>query len=49
VPEFEDPVVFYQIDRASKPAGLIQDQLCGVFTEFLAIRNFNKDDHRLLK
>jgi len=46
----EDPVAFYQIDRASKQTTwLIQDQACGVFTDFLAIRIFNKDDHSLLK
>jgi len=31
-------VAFYQIDRANRPAGLIQDQPCGLFTDFLIIK-----------
>jgi len=33
----EGPVAFYQIDRANRPAGLIQDQPRGLFTNFLII------------
>ena len=33
----EGPVAFYQTDRANRPAGLIQDQPRGLFTDFLVI------------
>jgi len=34
----EGPVAFYQIDRANRPAGLIQDQPRAFFTNFLMIK-----------
>jgi len=34
----EGPVAFYQIDRANRPAGLIQDQPRAFFTDFLMIK-----------
>ena len=37
----EGPATFYQIDRAHRPAALIQDQPRALFTDFLII--FNKD------
>ena len=31
---YEGPVAFYKIDRANRPAGLIQDQPRSLFTDF---------------
>ena len=33
----EGPVAFYRINHADRPAGLIQDQPRGLFTELLCI------------
>jgi len=44
----ENPVALFQIDCANRPAGLIQDQPCAVYTEFLVKGILNKDHHDLL-